>query len=143
MNEPKWPVKPDITQHNDNFYYGFELGQRTMHDAFMKVIEAQKESPCKCGLVSLDENTFFELLKGYHGGNTEYWLKNLQTLWDNHFSKFASPSPKVMSIEDIYIELSLECRKKGMENLLNSREKENELWRYAATIHLKLTGEKK
>lgn len=53
----EWPKKPDINQHNDDFENGFESGQRVMHDAFMKVIEAQEygycicpiDMPCECG----------------------------------------------------------------------------------------------
>ena len=33
----------------------------------------------------MDEEKFFELLKGYHGGNPEWWIKELQMLWDKHF----------------------------------------------------------
>lgn len=52
MTEPKWPVKPDMTQHYYDFNNGFESGERVMHDKFMEVIKAQPK-----GLVALDERT--------------------------------------------------------------------------------------
>lgn len=43
-------------------------------------------------LVELDENIFFDLLKGYHGGNPTSWLHTLEKLWKDHFSKFGVPA---------------------------------------------------
>lgn len=34
----EYPIKPEITQQDDDFENGYQSGQRSMHDAFMKVI---------------------------------------------------------------------------------------------------------
>lgn len=43
-----WPSKPRCTQQYDDFKNGYQSGERYMHDAFMKVIEAQKKEIPKC-----------------------------------------------------------------------------------------------
>jgi hypothetical protein len=51
-------------------------------------------------------------------------------------------SGKVPSVEDIYMELCFECGNKERGDLLNSKEKEAELWRYAQAIVTYLEGGK-
>lgn len=41
----------------------------------------------------------------------------------------------IQSEEDIYITLSMECGNKNRGDLLNSKEKEDELWRYSKAIY--------
>lgn len=43
----KWPVKPKITQQYDDFLNGFQSGEMSMHDAFMRVINEKEMTMTK------------------------------------------------------------------------------------------------
>ena len=88
MDEPEIIIKLRQSLKEENIG-GFNINQKSIQ----LILEAYDSKQPSAG--ALAEDKFFELLKGYHGGNPEWWSKELQMLWDKHFCKFSPKPPAI------------------------------------------------
>ena len=94
MDEPEIIIKLRQSLKEENIG-GFNINQKSIQ----LILEAYDSKQPSAG--ALAEDKFFELLKGYHGGNPEWWSKELQMLWDKHFCKFSPQPPAINWPEEL------------------------------------------
>lgn len=124
----------------------FDSGMKKLREFTIKKYGNDTSQDCKeahgKGLVPLDEPKLSANLSQF---NIEFNGKSPNFQWCNFMAKrvcevFVTSPRDIPTVEELYIELCVECGNEERGDLLNSKEKELELMRYAQAIHARISG---